>query len=78
MATFTNSNTGETKESKTTGYVLAHPDSDSVLSYLNIPNYLNADVKQSILDAQRKLGFTVRAVTDARVDTTDVTFLEAS
>ena len=77
MATFTNNN-GQVQESKTEGYILAHPSTDSALAYLNIPKYLSADVKASILDSQRKLGFTVRAVTDARVDNTDVSFLKAS
>jgi len=74
MSQFTNNN-GQQQESKTTGYVLAHPETDSVLSYLNIPNYLSAEIVSSILSAQRSLGFTVRAVSDARVDNTDVTFL---
>lgn len=76
MATFTNKN-GEIQESKTEGYILAHPTTDATLAYFNIPKYLSATVKASLLDSQRKLGFTVRAVSDARVDTTDVSFLGA-
>ena len=76
MATFTNTN-GQAQESKVISYVLAHPETDSALAYLNIPKYLSESVVDGILASQRKLGFTVRKTDSARIDNTDISFLSA-